>query len=129
MPLFAKNKPTQKVEFEGGYVELQYLSKGVKDEISRRSTEINKDLPQEVVNKLRNNPNAEDKDIPVEIFGTVGKLMEIEYYKLSHAIRSWSDSDTPITEDSVKDMDDEIFDLVSKKVDEMNALKQSEQKN
>jgi hypothetical protein len=128
MPLFAKNKPTERVDFEGGYVEVQHLSKGIKDEISRRTTEMYADLPQSVIKQLRTNPNATDADVPPEILGTIGKIMDIEYYKLAHAIKSWSD-DAPINEETVKEMDEDIFLKVSKKVDEMNELTTVQRKN
>jgi hypothetical protein len=124
MPLFAKNKPTQRVEFEGGYIELQFLSKGVKDEIKSRTTALYKGVD---IKKLQNAQSEED--IPVEMFDKIPGLLEIEYYKLAHAIKSWSDPETLITEDTVKEMDEDIFNQVSKKVDEMNQLKQAEEKN
>lgn len=124
MPLFAKNKPTDKIEFEGGYVELQFLSKGVKDKIKSLTTSIYKGVD---IKKLQ---SAQSKDdIPVEMFDKIPGLLEIEYYKLAHAIKSWSDPETPINEDTVKEMDEDIFNKVSKKVDEMNQLRPDQEKN
>jgi hypothetical protein len=124
MPLFAKNKPTQRENFEGGFVELQYLSKGVKDEIKARAASVYQGID---ISKLQNAKS--EADIPIEAFAKIPQLMEIEYYKLAHAIKSWSDSETPINEDTVKEMDEEIFNQVSKKVDEMNQLKPEQEKN
>lgn len=124
MPLFAKNKPTQRENFEGGFVELQYLSKGVKDEIKARAASVYQGID---ISKLQNAKS--EADIPTEAFAKIPQLMEIEYYKLAHAIKSWSDSETPISEDTVKEMDEEIFNQVSKKVDEMNQLKPEQEKN
>jgi hypothetical protein len=124
MALFAKNKPTDKVEFEGGYVELQFLSKGVKDQIKARAASVYQGID---IIKLQNAKS--EADIPTEAFEKIPQLMEIEYYKLAHAIKSWSDSETPINEDTVKEMDEDVFNQVSKKVDEMNQLKPDQEKN
>lgn len=123
MPLFAKNKPTKRVEFEGGFVELQYLSKGVKDEIKGRVTSMYKGVD---IAKIQNAKN--ESDIPPEMFDSIPKLLEIEYYKLSNAIRSWSD-EAPINENTVKDLDEEIFNSILKSVNEMNELSPTEEKN
>lgn len=126
MPLFAKNKPTQKVEFEGGFVEVQFLSKGVKDEIQSRLTGLYKGMDKATILKLQ---TGDESEIPTELFEVLGAVQSIEYYKLSHAIKSWSDNETPINEDNVKEMDEEIFNTVLKKVNEMNELSQTERKN
>jgi hypothetical protein len=123
MPLFAKNKPTQRVDFDGGFVELQYLSKGVKDEIKGRTTALYKGVD------LKKLQSAKDEtDIPTEMFDSIPKIMEIEYYKLAKAIVKWSD-EAPITEETVRELDEETFNLVSKKVDEMNQLTSLQEKN
>jgi hypothetical protein len=130
MPLFAKNRPTERLNFEGGFVELQYLSKGVKDEIKRRSSEaLASDLDPEIFKKIKSGEIKDDAELPASAFGSVGKFMQIEYYKLARAIVKWSDGDTPITEETVKELDEEIFNQISKKVDDMNSLKQVQEKN
>jgi hypothetical protein len=124
MPLFAKNKPTQRVEFEGGYVELQFLSKGEKDEIKSRTTALYKGVD---IKKLQSAQSEED--IPQEMFDKIPGLLEIEYYKLAHAIKSWSDPETLISEETVREMDEEIFNLVSQKITKMNELTPLQEKN
>jgi hypothetical protein len=124
MPLFAKNKPTKRVDFEGGYVELQFLSKGVKDEIKSRTTSLYKGVD---IKKLQSAQS--ESDIPPEMFDKIPGLLEIEYYKLAHAIKAWSDAETPISEETVKEMDEEIFNMVSQKIAEMNELTPLQEKN
>lgn len=126
MALFAKNKPTQRLDFEGGFVELQYISKGVKDEIKRRTMEVYGSIDNEELKALQKSQN--DDEIPVSLIGSAGKILEIQYYKLAHAIRSWSDN-AEITEETVKELDEDIFDKISRKIDGMNALKQTDEKN
>lgn len=126
MALFAKNKPTQRLDFEGGFVELQYISKGVKDEIKRRTMEVYGSIDNEELKALQKSQN--DDEIPVSLIGSAGKILEIQYYKLAHAIRSWSDN-AEITEETVKELDEDIFDKISQKIDGMNALKQTDEKN
>lgn len=127
MPLFSKNKPTKRLEFEGGWVELQYLSKGVKDEIANRLSSMFAGMDNET---LKNIGDFENKDeIPTAMVSVVGKVQEAEYYKLAHAIKAWSETDVPVNMDTVKDLDDEVFEKISKAIDEMNELKQGERKN
>jgi hypothetical protein len=128
MALFAKNKPKERVDFEGGFVELQYLSKGVKDEIKKRSTAFFTEIDPETFKKVQNGEITDDKDLPLSTLNSVGALLEVEYFKLAHAIHSWSDS-APITEETVKEIDEEIFDRISKKIDEMNELTSTQRKN
>ncbi|MDQ0414236.1 hypothetical protein [Mesobacillus stamsii] len=126
MALFSKNKPTKRIEFEGGWVELQYLSKGAKDEIANRLSSMFAGMDNEVLKKM---DNFDKDDVPAAMIGVVGKVQEVEYYKLSNAIKSWSETDIPVTVESVKDLDDEVFDKISKAIDEMNKLKEEEIKN
>jgi hypothetical protein len=125
--LFSKNKPTEKVNFEGGYVELQHLSKGVKDEYQNRMARLMKDLGAVDAKQLK---GMTEDDIPTDIdFGSLLKqVSEAEYYKLSKAIKAWSEG-VEITEKTVQDIDEELFDKISSKIDEMNELKESDKKN
>ncbi|WP_141434383.1 hypothetical protein [Bacillus sp. 03113] len=126
MPLFAKNKPTKRINFEGGWVELQYLSKGVKDEIASRLSSMFAGMDSQAIKRIETD-NKED--VPTEMIGIIGKVQEVAYYKLSQAIKDWSESDVDITIDSVKDMDDKVFDMISKEVDSMNSLSKTDEKN
>jgi hypothetical protein len=120
--MFSKNKPTEKISFDGGWVELQHLSKGVKDEIQTRLASLVKDLDK--FKDLKENDVPEDLDM-----GVIKKINEVEYYKLSKAIKSWSEKDLEITEETVQDLDGEVFTQISNKINEMNTLDQTERKN
>ncbi|WP_035430861.1 hypothetical protein [Bacillus sp. UNC322MFChir4.1] len=125
MSLFAKNKPTKRVDFEGGWVELQFLSKGAKDHISSQLSNMFADMDSEAIKKMK----LQNKDdIPAEMIGVIGKVQQVEYYKLSQAIRSWSEQEE-ITIETVKELNDEIFDLISKEINKMNELNLTERKN
>jgi hypothetical protein len=126
MALFAKNKPTKRVEFEGGWVELQHISKGVKDEVISRYTSLYKGMDRATLEKLKDDGTDV---VPDSMFDAVGKVQEIDYFTLSHAIKAWSESDVVITEETVKELDKEVFDQISEVVKEMNGLTQLEQKN
>ncbi|MDF2791308.1 MAG: hypothetical protein K0S80_4410 [Neobacillus sp.] len=124
MALFAKNKPTKKVEFDGGYVELQHLSKGVKDEIASRLAALYKGMDRATLEKMK-----DTDDLPDNMIDAVSVVQEVEYYKLSHAIKSWSESEIKITIETVKDLDEEVFNKISKAVNEMNELNKQAEKN
>lgn len=143
--MFAKNKPTKKLEFNGGWVELQFLSKGVKDEIASRLSSLFSGFDSETLKKIdkarkqkqENTQNEQQNettvkedndDIPTEVAGMVGKIQAVEYYKLTQAIKAWSE-DEAVTEDSIKELDDVVFDEISKEVDKMNELSKDEIKN
>ncbi|MEE6450533.1 hypothetical protein RAH41_08180 [Gottfriedia acidiceleris] len=120
MALFAKNKPTKRVEFEGGWVELQFLSKGVKDEIASRLAPLH--------SELKNIENATEEDVPEGVFDVLGQINQIEYYKVAHAIKAWSEEEE-ITEENVKALDSEVFEKISKSINDMNELSQGDKKN
>lgn len=126
MAMFSKDKPTRRVDFEGGWVELQYLSKGVKNEIASRLSSMFVGVDDETLKKLDfNNQN----EIPTAMISVVGKVNQVEYYKLSKAIKVWSAADVPVTEETVSELDDEIFDLISEEVNKMNELNKQDEKN
>jgi hypothetical protein len=125
MAMFASDKPTKKLEFEGGFVELQYLSKGEKDQISNQLSSMFAGVDEETLKKL----DFKDKDnVPTAMIGVVGKVQEVEYYKLSKAIKAWS-SEKEITIETVKDLEEELFDKISDEITRMNELSKGETKN
>lgn len=127
MALFAKNKPTKRVEFEGGWVELQHLSKGVKDDIQNKIIEACKGIDLKKIDSLKNKSSEEmPDDIPFEI---VGKINETSYIALKNAIKAWSEADTPITIEAVRDLDEDIFEKILTEVNQMNQLQMGERKN
>lgn len=121
--LFAKSKGFEKVSFGDDWVELQYLSKGIMDEVKRRTLAIFGEIG---IDKIKN--AKDDTDIPDEAVNSVGPLMDIEYYKLSNAIVKWS-AEAEINEQTVKDLDEEVFNKIKENVDRMNKLKAEERKN
>jgi hypothetical protein len=128
MALMSKNKPTKRVNFDGGFVEIQFLSKGVKAEYQNRMAALLKDLGSIDINELKK--AKEDDDIPqdMNVDEVLKKVNEAEYFKLSKAIKSWSE-DEEITDLTVQELDDEVFDKISNKIDEMNELSEGEEKN
>lgn len=125
MAMFAKDKPTKRLDFEGGWVELQFLSKGVKDQIASQLTEMFAGMSDDTIKKA----DFKNKDeIPASMIGVVGKVQEVEYFKLSSAIKSWSSSES-ISLETVKELDDETFNLINAEVDKMNGLSKTEEKN
>jgi hypothetical protein len=126
--LFAKNKPTERIDFGNEYVELQFLSKGIKDQIQSQITSILKEVDPKSLSKL-SNISLESGELPEEIpYDMVDKIQEIEYYKLSKAIVKWSAGDE-ISIESIKELDEEVFEAIKHKVDEMSKLKEQERKN
>lgn len=125
MAMFAKDKPTKRIDFEGGYVELQYLSKGVKNQIAAELSSMFAGMDSTSIKKS----DFENKEeIPAAMIGVVGKVQEVEYLKISKAIRAWSSQD-PITIETVKELDDKVFDVIVQEVDKMNGLTKTEEKN
>lgn len=125
MSLLSKNKPTKRVNFEGGFVELQYLSKGVKDHIKSSLAGLYKHLESLNVEDLKNSDEI-PKDINMDEL--LNKINEVEYYKLSKAIKSWSEN-VEITVEAVKELDDEVFEKISNEINQMNTLNEVERKN
>ena len=125
--LFAKNKPTETVKLGGeDFVELQHLSKGVLDEIKGRTIAAFADAGPNAIRAIQN--AKDDSDIPPELIGSSGKMLEIQHYKVSKAIIKWS-SPEPITEQTVKELDESVFLEILAKVDSMNRLTEIERKN
>jgi hypothetical protein len=127
--LFAKNKTGKKVTFDGGWVELQYLSKGVKDDYKGQLAELYSQLSgldKETIAKME---KGDLQAVPESMAGLVAKINQLEYFKLSKAIKKWSETETPINEDTVKELDETVFDRLVKEVNEMNELTDGERKN
>lgn len=125
MALFAKNKPTKRIEFEGGWVELQYLSKGVKDDIQKSILEALKGVDIKQLDQISDKDKELPKELPVDM---VNKITDTDYVAVYNSIKSWSESE-PITIDSVRELDDEIFEKILKEVKKMNKLELEERKN
>lgn len=126
MTLFSKQKPTKRIDIGEAWVELQFLSKGVKDEISSRLSSMFEGVDSETLNKM----NSENKDdIPTSMIGALSKVQEVEYYKLASAIKAWSDHNTLVSVEAVKELDEEVFNKISTAVNEMNELSKGDQKN
>jgi hypothetical protein len=128
MALFSSSKPTEKVEFVGGWVELKLLSKGAKNQYQVMMSSLLKDLGQVNTEKLK---NAKEEEIPenIDLEVLLNKTNQANYFLLSKAIKSWSEKDVDINEESVQDLDEETFDLLMEKVQQMNKLSAGDEKN
>jgi hypothetical protein len=128
MALMSKNKPTKRIEFDGGFVELQHLSKGIKDEYQSRMAALAKELGDIDEEKIKS--SKESGEIPKEFNAdsVLRKVNEAEYYKLSKAIKSWSEQEE-INDQTVRELDGEVFAKISSAIDEMNELRASDKKN
>ena len=140
MALFSKNKPTKRVELEGAWVELQYLSKGAKDSLNNQIIKACEGIDirkLEQVEKAKNAKKAENPEkpegdeevlpegIPLDM---IAKINEASYFALYKAIKAWSEPDE-ITLESVQELDDEVFSKLISEVNAMNELELGEQKN
>ena len=126
--LFAKEKPVKKIPFGDSWVTLQHLSKGQKDEIKSMLTELYtklKDLDQETIEKMQ---NGESTEIPDALKSVYREISQVQYFKVTQAIKSWSAEEEP-TEENVKALDESVFDVLSAEVDKMNELAEVERKN
>lgn len=124
MPMFSKDRPTKRIEFDGGWVELQHLSKGIKDQIASRLSASLEGIDPAALKNL----NKDSEDMPTGMIAMVGKVQQVEYYKLSKAIKAWS-ADMAITEETVQELDDEVFSKISDEINSMNELNKTERKN
>jgi hypothetical protein len=124
MALFSKNRPTKRLDFDGAWVELQHLSKGVFDEVQSRYTKLYEGVDRKSLEQWQKTDELPD-EIPLDI---VAKTNEVEYYKVSHAIHSWSEEES-ITHDTVKELDSEVFDQILKEVNTMNKFTEDDKKN
>lgn len=124
MPMFSKDRPTKRIEFDGGWVELQHLSKGIKDQIASRLSASLEGIDPAALKNL----NEKNTDMPPGMIAMVGKVQQVEYYKLSKAIKAWS-AEFAVTEESVQELDDEIFSKISDEINSMNELNKTERKN
>lgn len=125
--MFSKDKPIKRIPFDGGWVDLQHLPKGVKDQIASRLSAALEGIDPQALKKL--NINSDDNnDLPAGMIGMVGKVQQVEYYKLSKAIKAWS-SEIAISEESVQELDEEVFNKISEEINTMNELSQTERKN
>lgn len=128
MALMAKNKPTKKVFFGDNNednVVLQYLSKGVKDSYNSQLAELSlslKGVDPEALEKM------DTSTLPDSMAAVVGKINELNYYKLACAIKSWT-AEEEVSEEAVKALDEEVFNKLIEEVDKMNDLGQTERKN
>lgn len=127
--LFARDLKTEKVTFDGGWVELMPLSKGALDEYQSRLTELTSKLKGVSKEQLQAIGNKEINDIPAFMVEVVREIKNLEYFKLSQAIKKWSETEVEITEDSIKELAVNIFDELVDKVNEMNSLTDTQRKN
>lgn len=136
MSLFAKNKPTKKVTFEGAWVELQYLSKGVKDELQNQLLTAVKGIDPQVLDKLEKDSQKTEgaiistkevntSELPIELISSLNSMAD---YALSKAIVAWSEKEE-ISLETVKELDGDTFDKLVEEVNKMNNLDLATVKN
>lgn len=124
----AKNKPTKTVYFgetKEDFVILQFLSKGVKDSYNSQLAELSlslKGIDAAALEKMDVN------SLPDSVATVVGKINELEYYKLAHAIKKWSEEEE-VSEETVKGLDEVIFNQLIQEINKMNELDVTERKN
>ena len=124
----AKNKPTKTVYFgdtKDDFVVLQHLSKGVKDSYNSQLAELSLSLKGVDAAALE---KMDVNSLPESVATVVGKINELEYYKLTHAIKKWSEEEE-VSEEAVKGLDEEVFIKLVEEVNKMNELGQTERKN
>jgi hypothetical protein len=128
MALMAKNKPTKKISFGDNnedYVVLQYISKGVKDSYNSQLAELSLSLKGVDAAALE---KMDVSSLPESMAKVIGRISELEYYKLAHAIKSWS-AEEDVSEEAVKGLAEEVFNKLVQEVNKMNDLGETERKN
>lgn len=125
MGLFAKNRPTKRIDLgNGDWVELQYLSKGIKDELKNEAAGVINDL------KINANDGKLKGDGEISISGdSFKKLKEVEIRQMVAAIAEWSETEAEINFENVKGLSDEPYEKILEAILEMNELKEEEVKN
>lgn len=119
--MFSKNRPKKRVDLpDNHWVELQYLSKGTKD--------VLKGATAEIFNKVDSKMFEGDMQDVEFSPNFVQKIQEVEYQKLNCAIHAWS-ADVEVSIENIKELDDEVYELILGEVDKMNGLSEEEEKN
>jgi hypothetical protein len=126
MGLFAKNRPTKRIELgTGDWVELQLLSKGIKDDLKSEVMALLKDFQIDI--------NASNGQLTpksgLSISGEfLQKTKEVEYKQIVAAIAKWSE-DAEINVENIKALSDEAYDKILEEIAKMNELSEEERKN
>lgn len=124
MALFAKNRPTKRIDLgDGDWVELQHISKGVKDNLKSEVASLLKDFEVDIANGSyapKNGLTITDEFLD--------KIKEIEYREMVASIRSWS-ADAEITIENIKELSDEAYDKILEEMGKLNKLSDAERKN
>jgi hypothetical protein len=126
--LFAKNKPTKKIHFGDDFIELRHLSKGELNDYQIQLAELSAKVSTIEKGTMEKMQNGDLSGIPDNVGSIVKQIKELEYSKVKSAIKSWTAKEE-ITLASVRELDEPVFDEVSKAVDEMNTLTDLERKN
>jgi predicted DNA-binding antitoxin AbrB/MazE fold protein len=125
MSLFAKSKPTKRVDLpDGAWVEIQNLPKGIKESFKSELADLFKGVD---IKKGEDGEDEPDRKTLPDSF--VQKIAEVNYRKLEKAIKSWSAEGVPVTIENIKELDEEIFDQILTAVNKMNELNDTERKN
>lgn len=132
--MFAKNKPVVRVTLEdGNWVDLQHLSKGVKDSFKNSLSGLTNGGLEISLDDGGDGANPKPKSISLSD-NFLEKINDVNYRKMAAAIREWSAKDeegkpVPVTEAAVKELDEAVFDRIMEEINKMNELSTAEEKN
>lgn len=122
--MFAKNKPTRRIPLpENNWVELQYLSKGQKDEYRSAVAGVFRGAMKE---DQAGSVNKDMSQLPEDF---ILKTKQAEYHMLAQAIKAWSAEGITINAQTVAELDEDVYDIILAEVTQMNELSKQEQKN
>jgi hypothetical protein len=122
--MFAKNKPSRRIPLpENNWVELQYLSKGQKDEYRGAVAGVFKGALKE---EQGGTVNRDMSQLPEDF---ILKTKQAEYHMVAQAIKAWSAESVSINAQAVAELDEEAYDLILAEITAMNELAKSEIKN
>lgn len=109
--MFVDQMPTKRVDLStGDWVEIQYLSKGFRDEEKAYFSSLSVER---------------DESNNIEF---LKKFKEAEYRRIIAGVRKWS-SDREITEENLKMLSDLVFDEILEAIEKYNGLSDDEVKN
>lgn len=111
--MFVDQMATKRIDLStGDWIEIQYLSKGFRDEEKAYLSNIRVEFKN---NKLN------DVDF-------LKRFKETEYKRVVEGIRSWS-SDRDLTVENLKLLKDSVFEEILEAIEEYNDLSEDEVKN
>lgn len=125
--LFASEKPTKKIAFDDAWVTIQHISKGTKDQHKARLTQLTAELQADKRTMELIKADKEDELTPA-LAKSVEDINNLNYFLVTKSIKSWS-SEQEINEETVKALDEKVFDEILKEIQKLNELSDLERKN